>query len=233
MRYGCKTAAEKAWLVTGLAALVLQLLSESGPTGGGLWLAETLMVLLTFPLGPVVILFLAIGADLLRDSVDVSWLIDWSTLLLAGYLQWFWLLPEIRRRNQLTTLNLSSPIEIPAPAVIAPPAETASPVEAPAPVKIATPAKTALPVETASPVETVSPVKIATAASPDDALTRPEIIAPVVFDVAAFVPVLAEFDEAGLSALDRVLRAHETSPPAPDAVPSPVESLFLTAQTRA
>jgi hypothetical protein len=174
MPFGCKTKVEKAWLVASLTALVLHRLLEVDPDADGLWLIETLIVVLTFPCGPVAMLFLAIGVEAMSDRTDLSWLLDWSTLLVVGYLQWFWVLPEIRRNNRLTIVNLSSSVELDSPSEIA----------APAP--------------------------------PPGSLNLPELPpAPVAFNAAAFVPPLAQFDEAGLTALDRVLRAEVSSLSAP------------------
>jgi hypothetical protein len=218
MSFGCKTRAEKAWLVASLTALVLHRLLEVETGASGMWLVETVMILLTFPFGPFVMLFLAIGVDWLRAYTDASWLIDWSTLLLAGYLQWFWVLPEIRRRTQLITLNLSwssetSPLEINSPTEPASRSATASPTG------------TTSPTATTSPIAITSPVEIASTAPPPRSLTLPEKV-PVVFNVADFVPAFAAFDEAGLTALDRVLRAEQTAPLAPETPPSRVESIF-------
>jgi len=164
MHFGCKTKAEKAWLVASVTALVLHRLLEVEPDAGGMLLVEALMSALSFPCGPVAMLFIMMGVGGLSDYTDVSWLLDWSTLLFVGYVQWFWVLPEIRRNNQTITLNLTSPVEIASPA---PPQ--------------------------------------------DDSLTLPEL-APVVFNTATFVPLLAEFDEAGLTALERVLQAQAAPP---------------------
>jgi hypothetical protein len=177
MPFGCKTKAEKTWLMVSLTALVVHRLLEIEPSPRVMWLVEALMVVLTFPLGLIVMFFLALGVDASSRHADFSWLLDWSTLLVIGYLQWFWMLPEIRRNSQPITFNLTSPVEI------------------------------AASVETAAPPETATP-----APPPHDTLTLTELpphAAPVVFNVAAFVPPLSEFDEAGLTALDRVLRAQQ------------------------
>lgn len=202
-RFVCKTKLEKAWIVASVTALVLHRLLEDEPNvSGALLLFEWAMILLSFPFGPVAMIFLAIVVESLGVYRDVSWLFDWSTLLFVGYIQWFWVLPEIRRNSQLLTLNLTSPVAIVSP------------------------------VETISPIKITSPSEIAAPAAPPDAsLTPPELPAPFVFDVAAFVPVLAEFDEAGLTALERVLRAQQTFLPAP-ASPSCVESVLTTARLR-
>jgi hypothetical protein len=224
MSFGCKTRAEKAWLVASLTALVLHRLLEVETGASGMWLVETAMILLTFPFGPFVMLFLAIGVDWLRAYTDAGWLIDWSTLLLAGYLQWFWVLPEIRRRTQLITLNLSwssetSPLEINSPTKPASRSATASSTGTTSPTEIISPTATT------SPTAITSPVEIPSTAPPRRSLTLPEKV-PIVFNVANFVPAFAAFDEAGLTALDRVLRAEQTAPPTPEAPPSRVELIF-------
>ena len=166
MRFGCKTKAEKIWLGASVTTLMLHRLLEVEPDAGALWLVEALMIGLSFPCGPVAMLFILMGVEGLSDDADLSWLLDWSTLLFVGYIQWFWVLPEIRQNNQLITLQLTPRVEI----------------------------------------VSVLP--------PNDPATLPAIAPPVGFDSATFWPPLTEFDEAGLTALDRVLQA-QALPPAP------------------
>ena len=166
MRFVCKTKLEKAWLVASVIAFVLHRLLEVEPDAGALWLVEAAMIALSFPFGPIAMLFIFMGVEGVSEHTDLSWLLDWSTLLFIGYIQWFWVLPEMRQNNHLITLHL------------------------------------------APRVETVS------ALPSNDSAILPENAPPVVFNSALFVPPLAEFDEAGLTALDRVLQA-QASPPAP------------------
>ena len=161
MPFGCKTKFEKAWLAAGVTAFVLHRLLEVEPNAGAMWLVEAAMVVLSFPCGPVAMLFILMGVEGMSGHADLSWLLDWSTLLFIGYIQWFWVLSEMRRNNQLLALHLASPVEI----------------------------VSALP--------------------PDNSATFPETAPPVVFSSANFVPPLTEFDEAGLTALGRVLQAQE------------------------
>jgi len=159
MGFMCKTKLEKAWLVASAIAFVLHRLFEVEPDAGVMWLLEAAMIALSFPFGPIAMLFILIGVQGASDYTDLSWLLDWSTLLFIGYIQWFWVLPEMRQNNQLITLHLAPPVEI----------------------------VSALP--------------------PNDSATLPATALPVVFNSAIFVPPLTEFDEAGLTALDRVLQA--------------------------
>lgn len=185
----CKTKIEKAWLITSLITLFLHRMLEasfpaydSPDTMVRLWL-EVAMVVLSFPLGGFT-MFVISDATLWCDGCgNLEWLLDWSTLLLAGYLQWFWLLPEILRDRNLTFLNLRQPVEA------------------------------ALPDASSAPTQKVLPVAAAGTAS--ESFTRP----------------LVEFDEAGLTALDRVLQTQSAQrvpsprPPAPRA-----ELIFPEAQ---
>lgn len=169
MRLPCKTKFEKAWLVTSLIVLVMHRVLEVAPPDSyapayllQIWL-EVAMVVLTFPLGGLVMF-------VLRDAVfwcdacrGLEGTLDWSTLLFAGYIQWFWVLPEILRSRPLTFLNLRQR------------------------------------------EETVSPDASLPAAAPQALAATAESF--------TFPP--AEFDEAGLTALDRVLRAEVSSPHAP------------------
>ncbi len=173
MRFVCKTKLEKAWLAASVTAFVLHRLLEVEPDAGAMWLVEAAMIVLSFPCGPIAMLFILMGVEGVSDQTDLSWLLDWSTLLFIGYIQWFWMLPEMRRNNQLLTLHLAPPVEV----------------------------VSALP--------------------PDDSTTFPETTRRVIFSSANFVPPLTEFDEAGLTALGRVLQAQQeeekgkSQPPAP------------------
>ena len=179
MHVVCKTRGEKTWLVAGMTSLVLHRLLEAGPDTGAMLLPEAAMIALSFPFGPIAMLFILMGVEGSGANADLSWLLDWSTLLFIGYIQWFWVLPEMRRNNQAITLNLAPPIEI------------------------------------------------APATPPDDSATLSEA-APPAFDAATLLPPLAEFDEAGLTALERVLQARPF-PPA-RTPPSRVESIVTPAR---
>jgi hypothetical protein len=217
INFGCKTGVEKAWLVASLTALALHHLLKIEPAADWIWVIEGAMIVLSFPFGPLAMLFILLGVEVFSGPTNFSWLLDWSTMLLIGYIQWFWVLPEMMKRNNETiTLNLNSP-------AATSPVETSS-VET-SPIETSTLETSS--VETSSvetsrcetlPVRTLSPAPLR------DSLTLSNP-APAVFDAAAFLPPFTEFDEAGLTALDRVLRAHKTSTLAPDAPPAGVESI--------
>jgi len=210
MNFVCKTKIEKAWLVTSASIFVLhQLLEDSSPGCYAdaaplrMWLGVA-MIALSFPFGGLALLALHGALFWCDDCRNVEFLFDWSTLLFAGYIQWFWVLPEILRNRELTLLDLKRLPETVSPNVSAPdPEPTPAALEAASPVAL----------EAASPVACEAASPVACEAAP-----------PPAFDAAAFVPRLAEFDEAGLTALDRVLQA-QTSPPAP-ASSSHVEAIF-------
>jgi hypothetical protein len=194
MSFVCKTKIEKAWLVTSACIFVLHRLLEDASPGCyadaaplRMWLGVA-MIALSFPFGGLALLALHAALFWCDDCRSVEFIFDWSTLLFAGYIQWFWVLPEVLRNRELTLLDLKRLPETVSPNVSAPDPEP-------------TPAAR----EAASPV--------AREAAPLPA-----------FDAAAFVPSRAEFDEAGLTALDRVLQT-QASPPAP-ASPSHVEAIF-------
>jgi len=159
MRLQCKSKIEKAWLVMSLTTLVLHRLLEIEDSGGGdvavpMLLIEAAMIVMTFPAGPLAMLFLLILVESLGGAADTSWLLDWSTLLFAGYLQWFWLLPEIRQNSIPLTLDLT---------------------------------------------------RWKTIGAPENSSSFPE--ATLAVSNAEAIPFsLSEFDEAGLTALERVLR---------------------------
>lgn len=208
MRFEGKTKIEKAWLVAAVGIFVMHRLLEGSSSGYypssplRLWL-ELAMIMLSFPSGGLTVFVLHITAAWCGDCRNLEFLFDWSTLLFAGYIQWFWVLPEFLRSRKLTLLNLKRPPEIVSP--------NASPAVN----------------ESAATAATfdATPVAAAAAFTPDDARPRIFDAAPLpAFDAAAFAPALAEFDEGGLTALDRVFQAQER-PPA-QALPSHVEAIF-------
>jgi|GEM_PF-4857465 len=206
MRFVCKTKIEKAWLVTAVGIFLMHRLLEASSPGYypsnplRPWL-ELAMIMLSFPSGGLTLSVLHITAAWCDDCRNLEFLFDWSTLLFAGYIQWFWVLPEFLRSRKLTLLNLKRPPEIVSPKP--------------------SPAVNELPTTVAFDT-THDP---AAAATPDDAKPRASDAVPLpAFDASAFAPALAEFDEAGLTALDRVFQA-QTPQPA-QASPSPVEAIF-------
>ena len=211
MRFECKTKIEKTWLVASVLIFVThQLLEVSVPghynAAGALrlWL-EVAMVALSFPLGGMALFVIQNVAYWCDGCRDLEFMVDWSTLLFAGYIQWFWVLPEFLRGRKLSLLNLTR-----LPEIIS---SNASPADHEAP-----PASLAA----APPFSFVAPPPAATtAAVPIDDCDDAPLPA---FDAAAFTPTLAEFDAAGLTALDRVFQA-ASSPPA-HASPSHVEAIF-------
>jgi hypothetical protein len=197
MRFECKTKIEKAWLVASILIFVAHRLLEPSAQGYysvatplRLWL-EVAMVVLSFPLGGLTMFIVHSSLSWGDNCQDLEFLLDWSLLLFAGYIQWFWVLPEFLRGRKLTFLSLKG-----ATGTISPHASSAADIEAAMP---------------AAPVDAALPGAF-------DAAPLP------AFDAAAFVPALAEFDEAGLTALDRVFQA-QTSPTA-QATPSHVEAIF-------
>jgi hypothetical protein len=190
MGFACKSKIKKAWLVASLSIFVVYKLmggsSFAGyysPTPLSPWL-ELAMIALSFPSGWLAMFVLHDARFWCDGCRSLDFLFDWSTLLFAGYIQWFWVLPRFLRSRKPTLLDLKGTPEIVSPN---------------SPSTVTEPAKPA-----ALPVAT------------------PEAAAPRrAFDVAAFAPLLAEFDEAGLTALGRVLQAQtrtaaaEASPPPP------------------
>lgn len=203
MRFECKTKIEKVWLVTSVSILVVhKMLEGSSPayyevdTPLGLFL-KLAMIALSFPLGSLAMYALHDARFWCEGCRDLEWMLDWSTLLFAGYIQWFWVLPEFLRGRKLILISLKQ-----RPETISPDAVAAS---------IAEPAAASL--------------DVAPRAACEDAPRAAREAAPLpAFDVAAFAPRLDEFDEAGLTALGRVFQA-QSSPHAP-ASPSHVEAIF-------
>jgi hypothetical protein len=199
MKFACKTKIEKTWLVLSIAIIVAYRLldgsSDSFYTDTHplmLWL-ELAMIMLSFPLGGLTVFVLHGVLFWCDDCRNLEFLFDWPTLLIAGYVQWFWVLPEFLRNRKLTLLDLGR-----AP-------ETRAKAASPAGAKPAT-----------APVPAAASVKDALPAALEATPLR-------AFDVAAFVPRHAEFDEAGLTALDRIFQAQASPPPAPVSL---VEAIF-------
>lgn len=190
MRVECKTGAEKAWLAASVSAFVLYHLSEGAYVTDGMFLFGALMVGLSFPLGPIAMCCFAVMASLSGGESVWMWLLDWPTLIFVGYVQWFWLLPEIRRSNEPIALNLTQ--------IAAPVAAARVPDNSPAPT-----------------MKETLPAAITPAAQ-------------VSFDAASFLPPLEEFDEAGLTALERVLRADDALPA--QTTRAPAASIFTPAR---
>ncbi|HYG12468.1 MAG TPA: hypothetical protein VD835_21210 [Pyrinomonadaceae bacterium] len=107
----CKTKIEKAWLVSSVSIFVMHRLLEASSPGYTptdplrLWI-ELAMIALSFPLGGLTLFALHGVAFWCDDCRSLEFLFDWSTLLFAGYIQWFWLLPEFLRNRKLTLLDL-------------------------------------------------------------------------------------------------------------------------------
>ncbi|MDQ1593418.1 MAG: hypothetical protein QOG71_4045 [Pyrinomonadaceae bacterium] len=218
MGYVCKTKLEKAWIIASVLILAAhRLLQSAAPdfyadaTPLRLWL-EVVIFISSFPLG-VTAVYVVHDATYWCDGCRaVTWMLDWSTLLFGGYIQWFWVLPEFLRGRQLTLLDLKR-----TPQTVAPNASSIIAAETPAPLATATPD----PLTVAPPASLAAPPASLAATPPDVCAAAP----PNVFDTAACcAPAFREFDEAGLSALDRVFQAHA----APTAVPpaSQVEAIF-------
>ncbi|HEV2801164.1 MAG TPA: hypothetical protein VGW12_11745 [Pyrinomonadaceae bacterium] len=207
MRLACKTKFEKAWIVGSVLIIVTHALltdARSGyaPSSAPLreWL-ELLMMALSFPLGGLTIFVLhdlTFWCDACRN---LEFLLDWPTFLFAGYVQWFWMLPEFLRSRKLTFLDLK------------PPPQAATPKDFPV-VSETTPAQLS-----------TTPAQLSTTPAPlSNASPRPCAAPLPAFDAAAFAPMFVEFDEAGQTALDKVFQAPPRAPAQLSA--SPVETIF-------
>jgi hypothetical protein len=170
------------------------------------------MIALSFPLGGLTMFALHDARFWCDGCRDLEWMLDWSTLLFAGYIQWFWVLPEFLRGRKLIIINLKQR------------PETISP-DAPAPV--AEPAAASLDAAPRAACEAVQRrtcETVPSTACEDTPRAACEAAPLPAFDAAAFALRLAEFDEAGLTALGRVFQAQ--SPPHAPASPSQVEAIF-------
>ncbi|HEV2881458.1 MAG TPA: hypothetical protein VGX24_09300 [Pyrinomonadaceae bacterium] len=214
MRFICKTKIEKAWLVASVIIFITHRLLDASYPGYyspaaplRVWL-ELAMIGLSFPLGGLTLFALHSVAFWCDDCRSLEFLFDWSTLLFAGYIQWFWVLPEFLRNGKLTLLDLKQQLpETISPDSPTPAVEPASPAPlSAAPLSVPTPAA-------ALPTAAALPAAPATIAAPCRAS-----------EAATFAPPLTEFDEAGLTALGRVFQAQ--SRPSAHASPAHVEAIF-------
>ncbi|MDQ1557110.1 MAG: hypothetical protein QOD32_170 [Pyrinomonadaceae bacterium] len=234
MGYVCKTKLEKAWIIASVLILAAhRLLQSAAPdfyadaTPLRLWL-EVVIFVSSFPLG-VTAVYVVHDATYWCDGCGaVAWMLDWSTLLFGGYIQWFWVLPEFFRGRQLTLLDLKR-----TPETVAPDTHSHIAAETHAPSATATPAPLAATTRVPLAAATLDPLAVAPPASstepPASLIATPHDVRaaapPHVFDTAACcAPAFAEFDEAGLSALDRVFQAHAAPTAATPA--SQVEAIF-------
>lgn len=107
-----KTKIEKAWLAASLLTLFAYRVVEGGgwehPAGGLTVLLQFFMILLAAPLGLLAMLPVLFLVDACDNCGELRWLIDWSTVLFFGYLQWFVIVPEMRNLNRLTFLKLDT-----------------------------------------------------------------------------------------------------------------------------
>jgi hypothetical protein len=132
MRFECKTKTEKAWIVASVSILVVYKLSGGSPPdyyGADTLLEECLklaMIALSFPLGSLTMFALHDARFWCDGCRDLEWMLDWSTLLFAGYIQWFWVLPEFLRGRKLIILNIKRRPETISPDASAPIAEPAA-----------------------------------------------------------------------------------------------------------
>ena len=225
MRFEGKTKIEKAWLVAAVGVFVLHRLLEASSSGYHpsdplrLWL-ELAMIVLSFPFGGLTLFALHSAAFWCDDCRSLEFLFDWSTLLFAGYIQWFWVLPEFLRSRKLNLLDLKQSMVAAAPgdspaikeaAATATHEATPSFNATPAVALATTPAAT----PPATPAATSAATPAVLSAARPDAAAKPRAFVAVphpAFDAAAFAPVLAEFDEEGLTALDRVFQAQAPTP---------------------
>lgn len=114
MRFECMTKTEKAWLVASVVIYITHRLMQVSPgdfynsTDPLRLCLELAMILLSFPFG-VLTLFIVDDAMYWCDGCrELGFLLDSPTLLFAGYIQWFWVLPEVLRGRKLTLLDLKS-----------------------------------------------------------------------------------------------------------------------------
>ncbi len=111
MRVGCKSRVEKAWLATSLLVFVAHRWLEAtnggfAPLSSPATCLKWAMVALSFPSGALAMFVINDAVYWCEGCRHLEWMLDWSTVLFAGYIQWFWMLPEYRKRRELNVLQL-------------------------------------------------------------------------------------------------------------------------------
>ena len=190
-----KTRIEKAWLAASLLTFFAYRVVEGGgwehPAGGLTVLLQFFMILLAAPLGLLAMIPVVFAVEACGECGELKWLLDWSTVLFFGYLQWFVLVPEMRKLNTLTFLKLDVPRA--APTTKKPAARRAR--KRPRPRAKTVPAPTTVAAAATSFTVAVAP--------PREAVPAPARAAPKEREFAA--PPLPHFDEDGLTPLGKVL----------------------------
>jgi hypothetical protein len=116
MRVSCITVIKSIWVSSGLFMLPLGL--GTFLVGPGHYASQTLlpiMLLLSFPAGPLVLLVLALVFDPPSLYPPLDYSLAWFITFAAGYFQWFCVFPELFGKCEFTTLGLAE--VIPATAV--------------------------------------------------------------------------------------------------------------------
>ena len=190
----CKTRIEKAWLAASLLTLFAYRVVHGGgwehPAGGLTVLLQFFMILLAAPLGLLAMLPVVFLVDVCDNCGELKWLIDWSTVLFFGYLQWFVIIPEMRNLNTPTFLKLNAPR--------AEPKTTKKRTPRRARKRTPTAAKPLPPATTAA----ATTITVAVA-PPREVVRAPARAEPEAGGLAA--PPTPHFDEDGLTPLGKVL----------------------------
>ena len=99
------------WIVTALLMLPLGLGTCLGdPACARAWDVMPVLLLLSFPSGPPLLLVLAVLFEPGSIAPPLDYSIVWLIAFGAGFLQWFWLVPKLFDRSEITTLGLMSTV---------------------------------------------------------------------------------------------------------------------------
>lgn len=109
-----------AWLLGCVACFILPLLlTPVGDSDSLHWVHMAIedmtfaMFILSFPCSIAFVLVVAIYFLMFSpyDMPIASYLLLWLGFFVTGYVQWFWVLPELRQKRQLITLGLTQSAE--------------------------------------------------------------------------------------------------------------------------
>jgi hypothetical protein len=111
-----KAIIKYAWLLACVACFILPLLlTPVGDSDSLHWVHMAIedmtfvMFILSFPCSVGFVLVAAIYFLMFSpyDMPIASYLLLWLGFFVTGYVQWFWVLPELRQKRQLITLGLT------------------------------------------------------------------------------------------------------------------------------
>ena len=108
----CNRVIKYLWIVTALFMLPLGLgTCLGGPDCIQAWDVLPVMLLLCFPSGVLFLIVVAVLFEPTGFASAIDYSLIWLIVFGVGYVQWFWLVPKLFARSEITTLGLMSAVE--------------------------------------------------------------------------------------------------------------------------